>query len=170
MDDWQWNAFKKEVNTMIAYLSGAMEFADGEGADWRHDMTIWLEQHLGHTVINPVIESAKLAKKQNAINFRKWKVEDHERYIDFIRKAVDFDIDAVLNKADYLICLWNEGVFKGAGTHGEVTLAYYAGKPIYLVNHVAQGDLSGWIEACKTDMFDNFDQLKSHLLSLYSHE
>ncbi|MBL7014434.1 MAG: hypothetical protein ISR83_08435 [Candidatus Marinimicrobia bacterium] len=155
---------------MIAYLSGAMEFADGEGADWRHDMTIWLEQHLGHTVINPVIESAKLAKKQNAINFRKWKVEDHERYIDFIRKAVDFDIDAVLNKADYLICLWNEGVFKGAGTHGEVTLAYYAGKPIYLVNHVAQGDLSGWIEACKTDMFDNFDQLKSHLLSLYSHE
>lgn len=155
---------------MIAYLSGAMEFADGEGADWREEITQWLDEHLGHSVIDPVVESASLAKKLNATDYRKWKIEDHDRYIDFIRHAVDYDIDAVLTKCDYLICLWNEGVFKGAGTHGEVTLAYHIGKPIFLINHVKPGDLSGWIEACKTEMFSTFDELKAHLLSVYLHE
>ena len=164
----EWITSAKEINSMIVYLSGAMEFAEGEGADWRREITLWLAENLEHTVIDPVIESDKLAMKHNALGFRKWKEENHELYIDFIQKAVDYDIDAVLNKADYLICWGNESVFKGAGTHGEVTLAYYAGKPIYLVNHVAQSDLSGWIEACKTEMFNNFDQLKTHLLSAYS--
>ena len=43
-------------------------------------------------------------------------------------------IKAVRNSVDYLICLWDESVFKGAGTHAEVTLAYDCKKPVYLIN------------------------------------
>ena len=45
---------------MIVYLSGAMEFAENEGAEWRKNLTTWLESELGHTSIDPVVESAKL--------------------------------------------------------------------------------------------------------------
>ena len=44
---------------MIAYLSGAMEFADDEGASWRNELTIWLKETIDHQSIDPVIESAK---------------------------------------------------------------------------------------------------------------
>ena len=33
---------------MIVYLSGAMEFAENEGAEWRKNLTTWLESELGH--------------------------------------------------------------------------------------------------------------------------
>ena len=42
---------------MIAYLSGAMEYANDEGEGWRKDITEWLSKNLGHSVINPVEES-----------------------------------------------------------------------------------------------------------------
>ena len=46
---------------MIAYLSGAMEYAQNEGANWRIMMKDWLNVHLSHEVIDPVMESNKLA-------------------------------------------------------------------------------------------------------------
>ena len=41
---------------MIAYLSGAMENAKNDGSEWRSEITIWLKEKLGHSVIDPVIE------------------------------------------------------------------------------------------------------------------
>ena len=72
------------------------------------------------------------------------------------------------NNVDYLICLWDESVFKGAGTHAEVTLAYDCKKPVYLINKIGVSDLSGWIMACSSEIFPDFDQLKSFLLDQYS--
>ena len=72
------------------------------------------------------------------------------------------------NGVDYIICLWDDFVLRGAGTHAEVTLAYEIGKPVYLINQLSGGDLSGWIMACSTKIFSNFDELKSHLSDTYS--
>ena len=60
-----------------------------------------------------------------------------------------------------MICLWDESVFKGAGTHAEVTLAYDCKKPVYLINKIGVSDLSGWIMACSSEIFPDFDELKS---------
>ncbi|GIS36202.1 MAG: hypothetical protein Ct9H90mP7_2100 [Candidatus Neomarinimicrobiota bacterium] len=38
---------------MIAYLSGAMEFAEDEGAVWRKELNAWLKSELGHSSIDP---------------------------------------------------------------------------------------------------------------------
>ena len=35
--------------------------------------------------------------------------------------------------SDCVICLWDEGAARGAGTKGELTIARYFGKPVYLV-------------------------------------
>ena len=101
---------------MIAYLSGAMEFAVDEGSGWRLDMTNWLSANLGHDVIDPVEESRLLMLKENSADYRTWKETDTERYRKFVRQYVEQDIKAVTKEVDYIICLWNADVFKGAGT------------------------------------------------------
>ena len=132
---------------MIAYLSGAMEFADDEGASWRNELTIWLKETINHQSIDPVIESAKIVKENNAENYRNWKVADANKYARFIQLCIKNDLEIVREKADYLICLWDENVIRGAGTHAEITFAYDLKKPVYLINKLPQADLSGWIMA-----------------------
>ena len=149
---------------MIAYLSGAMEYAVDEGSGWRIDMASWLSAQLGHNVIDPVEESRLLMLQENSTDYRTWKESDTERYREFVRQCVDRDIRAVTKEVDYIICLWNEDVFKGAGTHGEVTLAFQHNVPVYLVNQIPLRDLSGWIMACSSEIFNNFEELKVFLL------
>ena len=143
-----------------------MEYAKNDGADWREEMTLWLIENLNHSVVDPVVESRKLIKN-NKEEFRNWKQTDPKKYVEIIRLAIKTDLDAVVNKADYVICLWDENVFKGAGTHSEVTFAYYHGKPIYLVNKLPINDLSGWIMSCATEMVDDFESLKVILKNKY---
>ena len=50
---------------MIAYLSGAMEYAQDEGEVWRDSISEWLSIKLGHDVINPVEESRLIIEKTN---------------------------------------------------------------------------------------------------------
>mgnify|MGYP001502506612 CR=1 FL=1 len=152
---------------MIAYLSGAMEFADDEGASWRNELTIWLKNTINHQSIDPVIESAKIVKENNAENYRLWKKNDVEKYAHFIQLCVKNDIEIVRNKADYLICLWDENVIQGAGTHAEITFAYDLKKPVYLINKLPLRDLSGWIMACSSQIFTNFEDLKDFLIKEY---
>ena len=152
---------------MIAYLSGGMEHADNDGADWRKEITQWLNESLEHNVIDPVIESKKLITDHNAKDFRNWKESDPDRFIEFIRLAIKKDLDGVLKKADYIICLCDKSILIGGGTHGEVTLAYYNRKPIYLVNQLPITDLSGWIMSCATYLVNDFESLKKLLYNKY---
>ena len=152
---------------MIAYLSGAMENAKNEGSTWRNEITIWLKDKLNHSVIDPVIETAKLVVKTESRNYRNWKASDPNKFIEFVRKAINKDLNLVVNKADYLICLWNNEVLTGGGTHGEVTMAYYHNKPIYLINLVDNIELSGWIMSCATEIFTDFESMQKRLFEVY---
>jgi len=152
---------------MIAYLSGAMEYADDEGEGWRKNLTEWLTSNLDHSVINPVEESRLIISNTDSHDYRNWKETDLVRYKNFINKFVMRDIEAVTKEANYIICLWNKEVFKGAGTHGEVTLAFEHSIPVYVVNQIPLTDLSGWIIACSTEIFENFEELKLFLLSKF---
>ena len=68
-----------------------------------------------------------------------------------------------------MVCLWDSSVLKGGGTHGEVTMAYFIGKPVYLINKLSKKDLSGWIMACATESVSDFDDLKNILKQKYGH-
>ena len=152
---------------MIAYLSGAMENSKNEGSDWRNEITIWLRDKLNHSVIDPVIQTAKLVERTESQNYRNWKNSDPNKFRQFVRQAINNDLNSVVNKSDYLICLWNQEVLTGGGTHGEVTMGYYFNKPVYLVNKLKNMEISGWIMSCATEVFPNFDTLKNKLLKLY---
>ncbi len=152
---------------MIAYLSGAMENADQEGSLWRAEITTWLKEKLNHAVVDPVIETAKLVEKTKSHNYRYWKTADPNKFRKFVRLAVDNDLNSVVNKSDYLICLWNNDVISGGGTHGEVTMAYYHQKPVYLINQLNNFELSGWIMACATEIFTDLNSMKKMLIEKY---
>jgi hypothetical protein len=152
---------------MIAYLSGAMENAKNEGSGWRNEITKWLKDNLNHSVIDPVIETEKLVTKTKSQNYRNWKTSNPNKFKKFVRQAVDNDLNAVVNKADYLICLWNNDVLSGGGTHGEVTMAYYHNKPIYLINQLINIELSGWIMSCATEIFTEFKSMQKRLFDIY---
>jgi hypothetical protein len=147
-----------------------MENAKDGGANWRKEITSWLIDNLNHGVFDPFVESQELMKNYEEKEFRRLKQTDPKKYVEVIRIAIKNDLDAVVNKADYLICLWDENVFKGAGTHSEVTFAYYYEKPIYLVNKLPICDLSGWIMSCATEMVDDFESLKVILKNKYHND
>ncbi len=58
-------------------------------------------------------------------------------------------------------------MISGGGTHGEVTIAYYYNKPIYLINQLKDMELSGWIMACATEIFTDFYSMQKRLLDIY---
>ncbi len=150
---------------MIAYLSGGMENAIDEGADWRRMMRSWLKENLNHDVFDPVIESQKIIMKNDAKDFRTLKKSDPEKFREIFRKLIHQDLKTIIENADYLIVLWDHSVINGGGTHGEVTMAYWENKPIFLVNKLP--DLSAWISSCSSKTYDSFGSLKKDLLRMY---
>lgn len=151
---------------MIAYLSGGMENAIDEGADWRRMMRSWLKENLNHDVFDPVIESQKIIMKNDAKDFRTLKKSDPEKFREIFRKLIHQDLKTIIENADYLIVLWDHSVINGGGTHGEVTMAYWENKPIFLVNKLP--DLSAWISSCSSKTYDSFGSLKKDLLRMYN--
>lgn len=152
-----------------AYLSGGMEFAKGEGIDWRMEMHNWITGALGHIVYNPNVESdAFLAREYPNGRFRDLKNENIDRYVTLVRGLIDMDIQEIAERTDYVICNWDESAQRGAGTKGEVTMARFKGKPVYMVTTMPQADIPGWVLGCTTKVFGSFSQLKEFLLETYS--
>ena len=152
---------------MIAYLSGPIENAHNDGADWRDDITQWLGKELNHQVFNPVNETKNVIKEFSKVNFRSMKTTNPEQYKKIIRKIIQLDLDAVVKGSDYLIVNWDKSVFKGGGTHGEITMAYWFNKPIYMVNALPIEDVSSWIFSCTEYICSNFEDLKIKLKEIY---
>ena len=152
---------------MKAYLSGPIENAENDGASWRQDMTFWLGKNLNHKVFNPVIETKNIIGHLKANNFRSMKKTDPTEYKKIIRKIIKLDLEAVINDSDYLIVKWDKSVLKGGGTHGEITMAYWIKKPIFIVNSLPIEDMSSWIFSCSDFIFNDFKSLKKKLLQLY---
>ena len=150
------------------YLSGGMEYARGEGADWRLEIEDWLNKVLNQKVFNPNKESVKyLSAKLPKGNFRTLKQTDTHRFIKVVRGMVVLDSHEIALRSDYLICYWDRSAVKGAGTQGEVTLAKYFGKPVYLVSRLPLSKIPGWILGCTSRTFSSFNELQVFLRRRY---
>jgi hypothetical protein len=155
-------------NTLRAYLSGGMEFAKGEGIDWRMEMDGWIRENLHHTVYNPNVESeAFLSKNLPGGHFRELKNENIEKYVDLVRNLIDMDSHEIAEQTDYVICYWDESAQRGAGTKGEVTMARFTGKPVYMVTSMKLQDIPGWVLGCTHKVFSSFDTLRVFLVKEY---
>ena len=143
-----------------------MEYADDEGANWRKEMQQWIETNLRHSVFNPNVESDNFFNRHYPnIDFRQIKKDNLTLYQEIVQKLVEIDTQEIANRSDYIICYWDEGAAKGAGTKGELTIAKYFNKPVYLVTSFPLSDIPGWVLGCTTKTFTHFDFLKEFLLT-----
>jgi hypothetical protein len=149
-----------------AYLSGGMEYAAGEGRDWRNLLQAWLAETLGWEVFNPNAESDRmLATICPGRDMRALKSEDPAAYRRIVAQLVDHDCREIALRSDLVICYWDESAMRGAGTKGEVTMARYFGKPVYMVTALPHTEIPGWVLGCTTGFFASFDELKAFLLA-----
>lgn len=155
---------------MLVYLCGPIEFADDGGKLWRRKLMPFLREELGHRVYDPAEDESKNLTDEEAAGFRSWKTKDTERFRRVVRKIIQFDLDIIENKTDYLICHWNQTEAPSGGTPAELTVAYRCGIPIYLVTALPLEQLSGWILACADQVFPNVEELKKFLCVRYGRE
>ncbi len=151
------------------YLSGGMEYAKGEGQDWRREIEEWITTELGHSVFNPNNESEKyLRKRLPHQNLRKLKFTDTAKFESIVRGIVMLDSLEIARKSDYVICYWDASALRGAGTKGELTLARFFGKPVYMVTRINRIRIPGWVLGCTTRIFGSFEMLKTYLKGKYA--
>ena len=151
---------------MRAYLSGGMEYVNDEGRSWREEMEEWLASALGWESFNPNRNSdALLARRTPDVPFRTLKSTDPARYQQIVEEIVAVDSHEVAEGSDRVICLWDDGAARGAGTKGELTIARYFNKPVYLVTTMPYEEIPAWVLGCTTKRFTSFDELKRYLLA-----
>ncbi len=150
---------------MLGYLAGSIEFSHDQGKGWRKTVRVFMEDVLGHEVYDPAEDEKKNLSDEESANFRLWKTNDFERYREAVRKIIDFDLDLIENRVDYIVCFWTKQSAMGGGTPAELTLAYRKRIPVYLVTDVPYEDMSGWVLSCADKVFGDFDSLKSFLTS-----
>lgn len=155
---------------MLAYLCGPIEFAADGGKMWRRKLLPFLREELGHRVYDPAEDERKNLSEEEARSFREWKRSDPERFRRVIRKIIQFDLDLIENKADYLICYWDNAAGTSGGTSAEMTVASRKGIPVYLVCEQALEQMSGWMLGCADQVFRNVEELKAFLAARYGRE
>jgi hypothetical protein len=153
---------------MFVYLAGAMENAPGRGCGWRAEIKPFLSDTLGHRVFDPCIEENRILSLNERRKLGVSKTSDLAEFRRLMRKIIDADLNTILEEIDYIICLWDEHVTKGGGTHGELTLAYHNNIPVYMVTRIPPAQISSWILGCTTEVFTSFDALRSFLRNRYS--
>jgi nucleoside 2-deoxyribosyltransferase len=146
-----------------AYLSGAIEHSADGGRKWREDLTSFLRDELGHQVYDPAADERKNLTDEELAGFRRWKLEDAERFRKVIRKIIAWDLDRIETDTDYLVALWDRAAAAGGGTAAEVTLAYRLGKPVYLILAMPAAEASGWVLSAATEVFDSVAALECRL-------
>ncbi|HVA95286.1 MAG TPA: hypothetical protein VNI36_10355 [Candidatus Dormibacteraeota bacterium] len=139
---------------------------------WRRKLTPFLFNELGHRVYDPAEDENKSLTDDEAAHFREWKETDVERFRRVVRKIIQFDLDVIENKADYVICCLNGdgAAANSGGTPSELTFAYRKGIPVYLMSDMAMGEISSWMLACADRVFPNVEELKKFLLERYGKE
>jgi hypothetical protein len=151
-----------------AYLSGGMEHAKNSGSGWRSRIHKWIERELGHEVFNPAVISEQYLKKHYPGKSQKrLKQTDLKKFQRLVTRLMQLDCEEIANRTDYVVCLWDVSAQKGAGTKGELTMAKYFGKPVYVVTAMKPVEIPGWILACTTRLFSSFDELKIFLKRKY---
>jgi hypothetical protein len=145
-----------------------MEYAKKGGEGWRRELEGWMRLELRHEVFNPNVESAKFLRRRiPGKNIRALKTSDSEGYMRILRDVVKLDSREIAYRSDYVVCYWDVSARRGAGTKGEVTIARFFQKPVYIVTRVPLQHVPGWVLGCATKIFRTFTQLKRFLLEQY---
>jgi len=149
------------------YLSGGMQHAEDEGAEWRSLVSEFLKRQ-GYYPINICELDAAYADRYGhflrdaALNDK--PDEDLQRKSNVRKHFVKTDIMLVEKDSDALIVYYDESARRGAGTISEAMIAYQNDIPVFLVSHWEdwRKEVPGWLQALSTKIFTSFDDLRDY--------
>lgn len=142
-----------------------MEYAENEGRAWRTELQEWLERDAGCTVFNPNAESEHFLRTHYpGTDLRAVKQADPTLYRTIVSRIVMHDCREIAERSDIVVCRWDDGAARGAGTKGELTMARFFGKPVYLVTDIPEAGIPGWVLGCTTAIFPDFTAFRAFLL------
>jgi hypothetical protein len=145
-----------------------MEHAKNRGASWRSSLERWLLKNLSHESFNPVRASDEfLTARYPGVDQRRLKEDNLNEFRTFVGQIIAIDLQAIAQQCDYCICYWDRSAQEGAGTKGEITLAKYLGKPVYLVTEMPLKRIPGWVIGCSSEIFSSISLLKKFLRGKY---
>ena len=73
------------------------------------------------------------------------------------------DCDEIALRTDFVVVYWDDSAQRGAGTKGELTMAHFFKKPVYMVTAMPPDSIPGWVLGCVSRVFDDFESLKEFL-------
>jgi hypothetical protein len=155
---------------MLAYLCGPIELAEQSGKIWRHKLTPFLTEKLGHRVYDPTEDDRKSLTPEEVENFRHWKMTDMDRFRRVARKIIAFHLELIERRADYVIGHWDSESARNAGMCAELTVAHRKGIPVFLLATLPVEEISAWALGCSDQLFSSLDSMKAFLAARFSRE
>ena len=144
------------------YLAGAVEHAPDGGLGWRARVERFLGSFPGAVCVNPAVNETKPLTEEERARFRKWRETDYPRFHGVMQKIIQWDLEQ-LSRCQAVICFWDDACARGAGTQGELTLAWRLGLPVYLVAGVPLGEVPSWALGCASEVFESPEALEKRL-------
>lgn len=118
------------------YLSGSIEYAK-DPESWREKM--YKALHKDYKVFIPISAQPPFSKTDP--EYKLW-IKENFVMPDMIEVAT----------SSYIFVKFDQAVFKGAGTLGEITTAAWMGKHIvYWCDKIKEEEMPGWILGCLAD-------------------
>jgi len=148
------------------YLSGGIQYAQGEGAGWREHVSGNLKW-LGYFPLNITELDAAYAAEHGKIYNDFPDTEDGAllRKANIRKQFIYADLELIKNDTDALIVYYDESVRRGAGTISECQFAYLLDIPVYMVTQWEnwQDEVPGWLYGLTTKTFATWNELFYYL-------
>ena len=155
---WREIGWPPDINTI--YLAGAMEQVEDQGLGWRRKYSTALGR-LGIRCILPNDEESHLIPDPDTfLSLKDTDFQEHQRIMRLVKEQ---DLKFV-QSVDAVVCRWDGEII--AGTVGEAQHATFHAVPFYLVCKRPYRELSGWMEACATEIFPSLEKLMEFLNDL----
>jgi len=146
-----------EIFPKSVYLSGSIEHNE-DGHDWWDDITGLFEAE-GFKTLDPTKGQEELEERCSAASGDKTSVQYKDAIYEIVNK--DIIMTCVGHGSFVRYC---EGVRRGAGTHGEITLHRAIGLPVVVwANGYDKQDIPGWVWGC-TNYIINDKEAAVHTL------
>jgi len=155
---------------MLAYLCSPMDVSQAGGTLWCRKLSPFLRDQLGHRVYDPVEEARKVLSEEEIANLPGWQTTDLDRFRRSIRKLIAYDVDLLEQRADYVICYWDEELAHSGAIPAGLTAAYRKGIPVYLVTSIPVEKIDAWMLGCSDQVFSSIEGLKDYLAGRFSRE
>ena len=154
---------------MRCYLSGAMDKIKDYGAEWRDELSPFLER-MGIIVLNPCKKPIHIINEmENRERRTKLKLAKEYKILAEETKTVrDIDLRMV-NMSDFLILRLDTSVHT-CGTYEEISWARKADKPILVWCLQEKMGLPEWLWGMipYSHIFDTKEELKSYLVHIHT--